>query len=417
MNIKIGLVGLGYVGLPLLVELSKKFKTIGFDTNKKRVDELKRKIDRTKQITKQKLRNLNIYSQSEKLNDCNVYIVTVPTPITKNNKPNLKNIITVTNLLAKKLKPKDTIIYESTVFPGCTENICGKIIEKKRNFILNKDFFLGYSPERISPGETTKNIKNIVKIVSGSNSQTTNFVNFIYKKIIKKTFIAKNIKIAEAAKVIENTQRDLNIAFVNELAQIFHKMGISTREVLTAASTKWNFLNFEPGIVGGHCIGVDPYYLTHISEKNGYKPNVILSGRKINDSMGVYLSKRYLNLLKKKGIVIKKSRLLIMGLTFKENCPDIRNSKVFDIINFLNKKNIKIDVFDPWVSNLDKLKNKNFKLITEWPKNYYDGVILAVKHREFKKITFKNLKSVCKKNNIIFDIKGLLKNSNVDDCL
>ena len=303
MKKKIGIIGLGYVGLPLLVALSKKFQTIGYDHDDKRINELKKKVDRTKQINKSQLWNLKLTNKYTNLNTCNVYIVTVPTPIKRNKTPDLKYIINASKKISKILKKNDIVIYESTVFPGCTENICGKILEKEKKFKINKDFFLGYSPERISPGETTKNLKNIVKIVSGSNLKTTRIINSIYGEITNKTFVAKNIKIAEAAKVIENTQRDLNIAFVNELSKIFDKLNINTRDVLNAASTKWNFIKFEPGIVGGHCIGVDPYYLTHISKSKGYNPKVILAGREINDGMGNYISKKFIQLLKKKKLI------------------------------------------------------------------------------------------------------------------
>ena len=417
-NIKIAVVGLGYVGLPLLNEFTKKFKCIGYDYKKERIEELKSNYDRTNQINKISLNKLNFSYNLKDISKCNVFIVTVPTPIDKFNKPDLKHLKSATKSLTKILKKKDIIIYESTVYPGCTEDICAKIIEKKLKFKINKDFFLGYSPERISPGEKQKNLRNIVKIVSGSNPEVTNFIDLLYKKIIKTTYKCNSIKVAEAAKVIENTQRDLNIAFVNELSKIFAKLELNTQEVLNAASTKWNFIKYTPGIVGGHCIGVDPYYLTHISKKNNYDPKVILAGRKINDGMGAYIVKNFFKLLKKKKINKKVNKILILGLTFKENCPDTRNSKVFDIIKLLNKKNCEVDVFDPNVkeNELEKMQVQ-FNLIKKIKKSYYDGLILAVKHKNFENFSSSVIKSFCKKNNVIYDLKNFFNKKYSDATL
>ena len=417
-NIRIAVVGLGYVGLPLLNEFTKKFKCIGYDYKKERIEELKSNYDRTNQINKISLNKLNFSYNLKDISKCNVFIVTVPTPIDKFKKPDLKHLKSATKSLTKILKKKDIIIYESTVYPGCTEDICAKIIEKKLKFKLNKDFFLGYSPERISPGEKQKNLRNIVKIVSGSNPEVTNFIDLLYKKIIKTTYKCNSIKVAEAAKVIENTQRDLNIAFVNELSKIFAKLELNTQEVLNAASTKWNFIKYTPGIVGGHCIGVDPYYLTHISKKNNYDPKVILAGRKINDGMGAYIVKNFFKLLKKKKINKKVNNILILGLTFKENCPDTRNSKVFDIINLLNKKNCEVDVFDPNVkeNELEKMQVQ-FNLIKKIKKSYYDGLILAVKHKNFENFSSSVIKSFCKKNNVIYDLKNFFNKKYSDATL
>jgi UDP-N-acetyl-D-glucosamine/UDP-N-acetyl-D-galactosamine dehydrogenase len=417
-NVKIAVIGLGYVGLPLLEEFTKKFNCIGYDYNKKRIDELRSSYDRTNQIKKQKLKKLNFTNDSKKIKNSTIFIVTVPTPITKSNKPDLKHLINATKTLSKILKKNDLIIYESTVYPGCVENICADIIEKNTNLKLNKDFFLGYSPERISPGEKQKNLKNIVKIVSGSNKNVTNFIDKLYKTIIKTTYKCSSIKVAEAAKVIENTQRDLNIAFVNELSKIFEKLNINTRDVIEAASTKWNFIKFVPGLVGGHCIGVDPYYLTHISKKNNYEPKVILAGRKINDSMGKYIVTNFFKLFKKKKIINKKYKILILGLTFKENCPDTRNSKVFDIIKTLNKKNCQVDVFDPNVKKNElEIANIKFNLIKKINKSFYNGVILAVKHRNFKNLSPNKIKSYCKKNNVIYDLKSFFNKKYSDATL
>ena len=417
-NIKIAVVGLGYVGLPLLNEFTKKFKCIGYDYKKERIEELKSNYDRTNQINKISLNKLNFSYNLKDISKCNVFIVTVPTPIDKFNKPDLKHLKSATESLTKILKKKDIIIYESTVYPGCTEDICAKIIEKKLKFKLNKDFFLGYSPERISPGEKQMNLRNIVKIVSGSNLEVTNFIDLLYKKIIKTTYKCNSIKVAEAAKVIENTQRDLNIAFVNELSKIFAKLELNTQEVLDAASTKWNFIKYTPGIVGGHCIGIDPYYLTHISKKNNYDPKVILAGRKINDGMGAYIVKNFFKLFKKKKINKKVNKILILGLTFKENCPDTRNSKVFDIINLLNKKKCEVDVFDPNVKENELEKTQvQFNLIKKIKKSYYDGLILAVKHKDFETFSPSMVKSFCKKNNVIYDLKNFFNKKYTDATL
>ena len=414
-NIKIAIVGLGYVGLPLLNEFTKKFKCIGYDYKKERIEELKSNYDRTNQINKKSLNKLNFSYDLKDISKCNVFIVTVPTPIDKFNKPDLKHLKSATESLTKILKKKDIIIYESTVYPGCTEDICAKIIEKKLKFKLNKDFFLGYSPERISPGEKQKNLRNIVKIVSGSNLEVTNFIDLLYKKIIKTTYKCNSIKVAEAAKVIENTQRDLNIAFVNELSKIFAKLELNTQEVLNAASTKWNFIKYTPGIVGGHCIGVDPYYLTHISKKNGYEPKFLISGRSINNYMPQHIVKSIQKLatLKKIG---NTANVLCLGLTFKENVSDLRNSKSFEVIDALKKKYKNIEIYDPLVNKND-LEKKYKHLFIEKKiliLKKYSIIIFLVSHNSLLKNFSKKIYEFKNTNNIVVDITLKLNSDFVD---
>ena len=415
-KLSIGVIGLGYVGLPLLVELSKKLNCIGYDKNLIRLKEIKKFYDRNLQLKKNQLNKIKTSHSIYSLKQCNIYIVTVPTPINKKKLPDLSHLINATQDIGRILKKDNVVIYESTVFPGCTEDICGKILENISGLILNRDFYLGYSPERISPGDKKYSLKNTLKVISGSSSNTIDVLKFIYKGITKKIFVAKSIKIAEAAKVIENTQRDLNIAFINELSKIFSKLKINTYEVLRTAGTKWNFVKFYPGLVGGHCIGVDPYYLTYIAKKNKYNPKVILSGRYINDSMGSYVGKQIVNLIKNNNINTKNAKLLICGLTFKENCPDVRNSKVLDIIYFLNKKNIAVDVYDPWVCHFDDFEKKKYKfrLIKEIKKNYYSGVIFTVAHNKFKVINIDSFRKKLKINNFVYDLKNIFFKDKVD---
>jgi UDP-N-acetyl-D-galactosamine dehydrogenase len=354
-NIKIAIIGLGYVGLPLAVEFSKKYSVVGFDTNLVRIQELENNFDRTGELTTDELRktlSLIFTSAVNSINDCNVYIITVPTPIDVYKKPDLTPLLKASETVGKVLKSGDIVIYESTVYPGCTEEDCVPVLEKFSNLKFNQDFFCGYSPERINPGDKERTLTKILKITSGSDDATADFVDNLYKSIIEAgTYRAASLKVAEAAKVIENCQRDINIAFVNELALIFSKIGLDTLSVLEAAGTKWNFLPFRPGLVGGHCIGVDPYYLTHKAEGLGYKAEVILSGRRINDSMGGVIANKVVKLLIKNGKTINQSKVLILGITFKENCPDIRNTKVIDIIAELEDFEVKIDIYDPWADN------------------------------------------------------------------
>tara|TARA_B100000965_G_C19587792_1_gene756574 strand:- start:1369 stop:2670 length:1302 start_codon:yes stop_codon:yes gene_type:complete len=414
-KLKLAIIGLGYVGLPLALEFSKKFNVLAFDKDTIRINDLKKGIDKNKENNPKKLRNskkIKFTSIARDLTDCDVYIVTVPTPITKKKLPNLKPLIQATNMISKYLHVNNVIIYESTVYPGTINEICVPLIEKISGLKYNEEFFCGYSPERINPGDLKHKLTNIKKITSGSNKQTSKLVNLLYRSIIKAgTFEVSSIKIAEAAKVIENTQRDLNIALINELSIIFNLMKLDIYEILEAASTKWNFIKFKPGLVGGHCIGIDPYYLTYKSNKLGYQPKVILAGRKINDSMGSYVSRNLIKEIKKNKINKNKLNILILGYTFKENCSDIRNSKVEDIVHYLNSKNNFVDVYDPNVNKEDINLIKNCKFIFKIKKNKYDAIIIAVAHKIFYKYNLKKLKLFCKKNHVIYDLKNILKDN------
>ncbi len=411
-KIKIAIIGMGYVGLPLSVEFGKKFKTVGFDINKKRIEELNRGEDLTLELTSKEIKfakHISFSSDIKSLGDANVYIVTVPTPIDDVNRPELSPIKKASKLISEYLNKNDIVIYESTVFPGCTEEVCVPILEKYSNLIFNEDFFCGYSPERIVPGDKVNTVTKIKKITSGSSIESAEFINELYEEIIDAgTFPASSIKVAEAAKVIENSQRDLNIAFVNELSIIFEKLDIDSAEVLEAAGTKWNFLPFKPGIVGGHCIGVDPYYLTHKAEQVGYHPQVILAGRKINDSMAQYIAKNIVKRMVKNDIDISNAVIGIFGITFKENCPDIRNSKVLDIIYELNSWGINVVVNDPWADEEEVKAIYGLDLEEINPDNQVDSLIVAVGHNQFRDMKPKYLKSLCKKPNpVIGDIKSI----------
>lgn len=411
MSIKISVIGLGYVGLPLAVAFSDKFKVIGFDVNEKRVEELNKFNDKTLEIDLEKLKNaitnnkMKLSSKIDDIKECNFYIVSVPTPVDKNNRPDLTPLLKASQSVGSVLKKGDIVVYESTVYPGATEEECVPVLEKFSNLKFNEDFFCGYSPERINPGDKEHTITKIKKITSGSTKKVADVVDDVYASIIKAgTFKASSIKVAEAAKVIENTQRDINIAFVNELAMIFEKMHIDTTEVLKAAGTKWNFLKFSPGLVGGHCIGVDPYYLTHKAQELGYHPEIILAGRRINDNMGKYAANRVVKLMIKHDKKINKAKVLILGITFKENCPDIRNSRVIDVVKELKEFGCNVDVYDPWADKNEVLREYNLNLIENLNLNNYDAVVLAVAHGEFKNLDFSNL------NAVTFDIKGILQN-------
>lgn len=414
----IGIIGLGYVGLPLAIEFGKKYSTIGYDVDVKRINSLKRYIDSTLEVTSEEIKRASKLSFSYddmKLKNCNIFIITVPTPINKNKTPNLLFLKKATSLVAKNLKYKDLVIYESTVYPGATEEICIPILEKQSKLKFNKDFYCGYSPERINPGDKAHRITNIKKVTSGSNDYAKSLVDKLYKSIIKAgTFSVSSIKVAEAAKIIENTQRDVNIALINELAILFDRLNINTNEVLNASETKWNFLPFRPGLVGGHCIGVDPYYLTHKSKEVGYEPKLILAGRSINNKMTTHVVKKIKYFMAKKNISFKKPKILIMGITFKENCPDVRNSLVLEIIKSLYNKSFDIDVIDPYVNNIN---SKKFNIIKKPLNNYYDVILLAVAHNDFKKISANDLLSYAKQKSVIYDVKNFLPQKIVDGCL
>ena len=417
-NAKIAVLGLGYVGLPLAVEFSKKFEVVGFDINEARVNELKGGTDSTLEVSEKELaeaKTLTYASDKSILSSCNVFIVTVPTPIDKFKQPDLTPLIKVSEMLGTVIKKGDTIIYESTVYPGATEEDCIPVVERVSGLKFNDDFFAGYSPERINPGDKEHRVTNILKVTSGSTPQVADFVDALYKSIITAgTHKASSIRVAEAAKVIENTQRDVNIALINELSIIFNKLGIDTLEVLEAAGTKWNFLPFRPGLVGGHCIGVDPYYLTHKAQAEGYHPDMILAGRRINDGMGEYVVSRLVKQMMKKRIQIDGARVLIMGLTFKENCPDLRNTKVIDIVNELKEYNITVDIVDPWCSSEEAQHEYGVSTMTSAEEGMYDGIVLAVGHQEFKDLGAEAIRKFGKQSHVLYDLKYVLDKSSVD---
>jgi len=422
---KIAVIGLGYVGLPLAAEFAKKYHVIGFDINSNRVQELKKGKDRTLEVEENELKKVLIDNLNEEiglfitddpsyLKHSNVYIVTVPTPTDDLNKPIFTPLIMASETVGKMLKKDDIVIYESTVYPGVTEDTCVPILEKVSGLKFNKDFFAGYSPERINPGDKKHTVTKILKVTSGSTPEIAVVIDDLYKSIITAgTHMAPSIKVAEAAKVIENSQRDINIAFVNELSKIFRLLDIDTKAVLEAAGTKWNFINFTPGLVGGHCIGVDPYYLAQKAIESGYNPEIILAGRKMNDSMGSYVAQETVKMMINKGATIKDSKALILGITFKENCPDIRNSRVIDIIKELETYHIDVDVLDPWASSEEVKHEFNFDLISSNSEigTDYDAIILAVSHQEFMTLDLSKLKS---KNGVIFDVKSLFPKDQVD---
>jgi len=424
MQHKIAIIGLGYVGLPLAVEFAKKYITIGFDINNKRIQELKSGKDSTLEVEDDQLNEvlassldfdqdgLYVTDQLSDLANCNTYIVTVPTPTDKNNRPVLVPLQKASESVGKVLKKGDYVIYESTVYPGVTEDECVPILEKVSGLVFNQDFFVGYSPERINPGDKEHTVAKILKVTSGSTPESAIVIDNLYKSVITAgTFLASNIKVAEAAKVIENSQRDINIAFVNELSKIFNRLGIDTHEVLAAAGTKWNFLPFKPGLVGGHCIGVDPYYLAQKAQEAGYHPEIILAGRRLNDSMGSYIASEVIKLMVKKDIPVKGSNILMLGITFKENCPDIRNTKAIDIYRELVTYELNVDVYDPWASVEEVHHEYGIFSTTSLKATQYDAIVLAVAHKTFESLPIESLK---KPNAVIFDVKAILPKEMVD---
>ena len=417
-DLNIAIIGLGYVGLPLAVELGRKFPTIGFDVKKSRVQELRNGHDSTREVASEDLNNspkLTFSSTPENLKHCNFFIVAVPTPIDKHKQPNLRPLEGASSLVGKALGKGDIVVYESTVFPGATEDICVPILEKESSLTCNTDFSVGYSPERINPGDKEHSLTTITKVTAGSNPAAAELIDKLYGTIVTAgTYKASSIKVAEAAKVIENTQRDVNIALVNELSLIFNRMGIDTNEVLDAASTKWNFLPFRPGLVGGHCIGVDPYYLTHKAQETGYNPEMILAGRRINDNMGSYVVSRVVKLMLQQQLHIKGAKILILGLTFKENCPDIRNTKVVDVIHEFESYGVDLDIYDPWVDKKEAQAEYGISLIDEPDPGKYDAVILCVAHKEFQSSGINWINSLRKKASILFDVKNCLPLDEVD---
>ena len=417
-NIVIGIIGMGYVGLPLAVEFGKKYETIGFDINANRIKELKSGKDSTLEVEPEELKkitNLQYTSELDQIAGCDVYIVTVPTPIDEFKQPDLRPLKSASLTVGKVLNQGNIVIYESTVYPGATEEVCVPILENESGLTFNRDFFAGYSPERINPGDKEHRVSTIKKVTSGSTPEIAEFVDQLYKSIITAgTHMASSIKVAEAAKVIENTQRDVNIALINELALIFNRLGIDTQAVLEAAGSKWNFLPFRPGLVGGHCIGVDPYYLTHKAQAIGYQPEVILAGRRINDGMGKYVANQVVKLMVKQAIPVANSNILILGLTFKENCPDLRNTRVVDIVEELNSYNANVDIYDPWVDKEEAKAEYGINMIDALDGEKYDAIILAVAHKQFAELGVDKILKSAKNEHILYDIKHLLSKELVD---
>lgn len=413
-----GVIGLGYVGLPLAVEFGKRFDTVGFDVKAARIDELKRGKDSTLEVSRAELTSAKQLSFTTSLADlkrCRVFIVTVPTPIDEYKRPDLTPLERASETVGKVLKKGDVVVYESTVYPGCTEEICVPILERESGLTFNRDFFAGYSPERINPGDKEHRLPTIRKITSGSTPEAAEFVDKLYASIITAgTHRASSIKVAEAAKVIENTQRDVNIALINELALIFNRLGIDTEQVLNAAGTKWNFLPFRPGLVGGHCIGVDPYYLTHKAQEIGYHPEMILAGRRLNDNMALYVAGEVVKLMTRQRIHVKGARALMLGLTFKENCPDIRNSKVVDVVRELEKYGADVDVYDPWADTAESKHEYGIRPVRSLRRNTYDVAVVAVAHKEFRELGADGVRKLCRKNHVLYDIKHVFPAAAVD---
>jgi UDP-N-acetyl-D-glucosamine/UDP-N-acetyl-D-galactosamine dehydrogenase len=417
-NVKLGIIGLGYVGLPLAVEFGKRFSVIGFDISTTRIAELRAGNDHTLEVPAAELaaaRHLRFSDQQSELARCDVYIVTVPTPVDAAKRPDFTPLIRASETVGKLLRPGNVVIYESTVYPGATEEVCVPVLERASGLRFNLDFFAGYSPERINPGDHQRRLTTIRKVTAGSTRETAEFVDALYASIITAgTHRAASIKVAEAAKVIENTQRDLNIALVNELALIFNRLGIDTLEVLEAAGTKWNFLPFRPGLVGGHCIGVDPYYLTHKAQEVGYHPEVILAGRRINDGMGAYVADQVIRLLAKRGINLVGARVLVLGLTFKENCPDLRNTRVVDIVAELAQYHVNVDVYDPWIDRAEAEREYDIRPVAQPEPGSYDAVVLAVAHKQFLELGPEKIRSFGRTPSILYDVKSALPRASVD---
>lgn len=417
-NIKIAVIGLGYVGLPLAVEFGKHLPVVGFDINASRIEALCAGTDHTLEVSDEELTqasHLNYSSDIQALKDCNFFIVTVPTPIDDYKQPDLTPLIKASEAIGSLLKKDDIVVYESTVYPGATEEVCIPVLEKVSGLTFNQDFYAGYSPERINPGDKEHRVTNILKVTAGSTPEVAGFVDEVYNLIITAgTHKAASIKVAEAAKVIENTQRDVNIALINELAVIFNKMGIDTQAVLEAAGTKWNFLPFRPGLVGGHCIGVDPYYLTHKAQAIGYNPEIILAGRRLNDSMGEYVVTQLVKTMIKKRIQVEGAKVLVLGLSFKENCPDVRNTKVIDIVHELEEYNIDVDVYDPWVDKAEAEREYNVTPISKPAMNNYDGIILAVAHNEFVELGVEQIRAFGKNEHVLYDLKYVFTKEDTD---
>lgn len=417
-NTQIGIIGLGYVGLPLAVEFGKIFPTLGFDIDNHRIQEIQSGVDRTLEVSQDEIKSsakLHLSSNADDLKACNIYIVTVPTPVNSNKTPDLSFIKKASKIVGNVLEKGNIVIYESTVYPGVTEEICAPILELESNLKFNVDFYTGYSPERINPGDQKHRLTNIKKVTSGSTPEIADTVDQLYQQIIHAgTHQASSIKVAEAAKVIENTQRDINIALINELSLIFNRMDIDTSEVLEAAGTKWNFLPFRPGLVGGHCIGVDPYYLTYKAQEVGYNPEVILSGRRINDGMGPYVAKSVIKLMTKKKIHVVNSKILILGFTFKENCPDIRNTRVIDIVREFNSYHALIDIYDPWIDAEEAAREYEISFLSKFPADKYDAIILAVNHDQFTNMGAEKIHTLGKENHVLYDVKNVLSKHEVD---
>jgi UDP-N-acetyl-D-galactosamine dehydrogenase len=418
---KVGIIGLGYVGLPLAVEFGKHLDTVGLDINALRVEELQAGIDRSLECSAEEInasQRLTCSADPTDLKDCNVYIVTVPTPIDAYKRPDLTPLVKASETVGKLLSVGDIVVYESTVYPGATEEVCVPLLEKYSGLTFNQDFFCGYSPERINPGDKHHRVTNIKKVTSGSTPEVAQFVDALYRLIIAAgTHKASSIKVAEAAKVIENTQRDVNIALINELAILFNKLGLNTLEVLEAAGSKWNFLPFRPGLVGGHCIGVDPYYLTHKAQEVGHHPEIILAGRRINDGMGEYVARRLVKLMSRRRIPIGQAKVLLLGLTFKENCPDIRNTRAIDIIAELQSYDALVEVYDPWASPAETQHEYGIELLSEPKQGYYDAIVIAVAHQQFRELGAEAIRAFGKPGAVLFDVKYLLPKEAVDESL